>query len=153
MLGFEDRWAQATLEAYAPYGADGLSPTIGEVDYLGWFETMRVKAPFLAGLGLRLAIWLIALSPMWHLGRARLFASLPILDRAALLDRLLVHRFFAIRELSLLLKIQASMALFATPTVRARSGYDRARRAARPVALPVVDSPAEVSIERKRAVS
>jgi hypothetical protein len=150
MFGFEIRWAEAILEAYAPSDGPGLAPTPGEVDYLGWFLSMRTRAPFLAALGLRLAVWIIALSPIWHTRRLRTFGSLALGERAALLDRLLNHGWFAVRELTLLMKIQASMSLLGTATVRARSGYDRARAGARALQLPVVDSQGS-TVGQKRA--
>lgn len=110
-------------------GGPGLAPLEGEVDYLGVLETMRRRATRLAALGLRAAIWLLALAPIWTGRSLRTISGLPRAARASLLSELLVHRAFAVRELSLLLKLCASMALLGTRSVRARSGYDDVHRA------------------------
>ncbi len=124
MTALERRWAVDLLSAFAPVGGTGLAPLEGEVDYLGVLETMRRRATRLAALGLRAAIWLLALAPLWHRRSLRTISALPQVARAALLSELLVHRAFVVRELSLLLKLCASMALLGTLSVRARSGYD-----------------------------
>lgn len=124
MTALERRWAVDLLSAFAPVGGTGLAPLDGEVDYLGVLETMHRNATRLAALGLRAAIWLLALAPIWTGRSLRTISGLPRAARASLLAELLVHRTFAVRELSLLLKLCASMALLGTRSVRARSGYD-----------------------------
>jgi len=125
----ERRWAVDLLSAFAPESADDggravLAPLPGEVDYLAMFERMRKGATKLAALGLRAALWLIALAPLWQRGRLQTLSALSVQARANALADLLVHRSFVVRELTLLLKLCASMALFASKGVRARSAYD-----------------------------
>jgi hypothetical protein len=142
VTAFERRWAVDLLSAFAPTGSTGLSPLEAEVDYLAVIETMRRRATRLAALGLRAAIWLLALAPIWHRRSLRTISALPASARASLLSELLVHRAFVVRELSLLLKLCASMALLGTRSVRARSGYD-----------DVHDAPANQSgLRKKRAL-
>lgn len=137
MTPLERRWVRDLLGAFAPERTDpldpsgaaaagtrGLAPLPGEVDYLGVFERMRARATRLAGLGLRAALWLVALAPVWRRGRLHTLSALPVHARAAELAALLVHRSFVVRELTLLLKLCAAMALLAAPGVRARSAYD-----------------------------
>jgi hypothetical protein len=120
----ERRWARALLEAFAPTGGPGLAPRAGEVDFLATFTTLTRRARPRAAWGLRLAVWLAALAPMWLWGRLRTITGLDREARAQLLDELLRHRSFPVRELTLLLKLAAAMALLGTESVRARSGYD-----------------------------
>jgi len=139
----ERRWALDLLSAFAPEAkhkdshedshkdscaapveARGLSPLPGEVDYLAMFDRMRERATWLAALGLRAALWLVALAPVWQRGQMRSLSRLSSQGRALKLAELLTHRSFVVRELTLLLKLCASMALFAAPGVRARSAYD-----------------------------
>jgi hypothetical protein len=121
----ERRWAGDLLRAFAPETTeDGLAPLPGEVDYLATFDRMRVRATKLAALGLRAAVWLLALTPLWQRGRFATLSALPVQARADKLAELLTHRVFVVRELALLLKLCAAMALFASPAVRARSAYD-----------------------------
>jgi hypothetical protein len=112
------------LAAFAPQGARGLSPREGEVHYLAAYEKLVAGAAPLAAFGLRAAVWLFALSPIWHLGRARSISGLVEAERTALLRALLRHQTHVVRELTLLLKYAAALALLGTPSIRARSGYD-----------------------------
>lgn len=125
MLTFEKRWAQALLEAFAPPGEAGLSPTEGEVDYVAGFERMMRSFTPRAALGLRAALWIAALSPLWMWGKLGGVTRMPIARRSELINALLAHSSFLVRELAFLLKTSASFALLGTPTVRARSNYDR----------------------------
>lgn len=124
MMRFERRWAQHLLSAFAPPSTTGLSPGPTEVDYLGVLARMRRHASPLAALGLRIAVWVAALAPFWRWGRLTTITKLAAERRSELLRELLSHRLFAVRELTLLLKLCAAMALLGSPSVRARSGYD-----------------------------
>jgi hypothetical protein len=130
MMAFEKRWARQLLAAFAPTGGPGLAPLQDEVDYLSVLARMRHEATPLAALGLRLAIWIAALAPLWLWGKLTTISKLALERRTELLRELLVHRAFVIRELALLLKLSAAMALLGTPSVRARSGYDHVQAAA-----------------------
>jgi len=124
MFAFEQRWALSILATFAPAEGPGLAPVAGEVDYLHAFETLRTRSTRLAGMGLRAALWLVALSPLW-LGRG--VATLPSLkqqERVDILAGLLEHPRFAVREATFLVKLAACLALLGSEAVRARSGYD-----------------------------
>jgi hypothetical protein len=138
MLSFERRWARHLLASFAPVGSAGLAPVEGEVDYVQALVRMMRGATPLAALGLRLALWLAALAPIWLWGRLATVTKLASERRTELLAQLLGHRAFAVRELTLLLKLCAAMALLGTPSVRARSGYDTApeRISVRPSSHP-----------------
>jgi len=125
MLAFERRWAEAVLAGFAPPDGPGLAPAVGSVDYVGTVQRMMDASTRIAAWGLRIAIWIAALSPMWLLGRLRTVRTLRPAERAEALDRLLQHRFRMVRELTLLLKLSACMALFRVPALRKRSHYDR----------------------------
>ncbi|MFI5305796.1 MAG: hypothetical protein ACHQ53_00510 [Polyangiales bacterium] len=125
MMAFERRWASHLLAAFAPEDGPGLAPAPGEVDYLGVLRRMMHEATPLARLGLRLAIWIAALAPLWLWGKLATVSKLGSERRAQLLGELLLHRAFAVRELCLLLKLCAAMALLGSGPVRMRSGYDR----------------------------
>ncbi len=124
MTGFERRWALAVLEGFAPPDGPGLAPRAGEAGYLEALRRMGDASDGKSRLGLRLGVWIAALSPLWMLGRLRTMAGVPLAERPAILGRLLVHRAFAVRELTLLLKIAASLALLGAAPIRERSGYD-----------------------------
>ena len=130
MTRFEQLWAADVLTAFTHEAEPGLCPRTGEVDYLGAFRRMRRGSTALAGLGLRLAVWMVALAPLWLLGRVATFSTMARRERTELLSRLLVHNSFVVRELTMLLKLTAAMALLGTLSVRARSGYDNVQAVA-----------------------
>lgn len=158
MMRFERRWAQHLLSAFAPPSSEGLSPGPSEVDYLAVLARMRRQASPLAALGLRIAVWVAALAPLWRWGRLATITKLAAERRVELLRELLGHRLFAVRELTLLLKLCAAMALLGSPSVRARSGYDplqserppsstrvRLPLSAEPAALRGAHTPADIA--------
>lgn len=125
MWSFERRWAQAILEAYAPPSGPGLAPRPGEVDYLGTLDRMVGYSGGRGRAGFRAALWLVALSPMWSLRGFGSIVRLGLEARTTLLSELMKHRVHPVRELTNLLKVVAAFAMLSTPSVRARSGYDR----------------------------
>lgn len=125
MLAIERRWAAAVLEGFAPVGGPGLSPREGEVDYLTTITQMMRASTAMAAFGLRLGLWIAAFAPVFVLGKLKTMRSLTREARAEVLEKLLAHRLYLVRELTLLLKLGACMAMFARPSLRERSGYDR----------------------------
>lgn len=123
MYAFEKRWVTALLEAWAPPGDGRFAPT-GEVAYAPTFARMRANATALAGFGMRLALWIFAFAPIWRKGRLCLVTGLSLNDRTALFHDLMNSRVFFLREMSVLFKLVASLAMFTDPNFRARSGYD-----------------------------
>jgi hypothetical protein len=124
MMRLTLRWATDLLSAFAPEGGLGLAPLTGEVDYAGAYLTLLRGGTRLAALGLVAAVWLLASAPAWRWGRFVSVSRLAPTERARLLAELLRHRWFVVRELTLLLKLAAALALLGVPSVRARSGYD-----------------------------
>jgi hypothetical protein len=124
MTRWEQAWADAVLTAFVVEGSRGLNVSYGEVDYLRALTSMRARGTALAAFGLRAAIWMVATAPVWLFGRFAMFGTLARGERTELLGRLLTHHNFAVRELTLLLKLTAAMALLGTASVRARSHYD-----------------------------
>jgi len=127
MTRWEQAWASDVLKAFTLDGAPGLNVAPGEVDYLGAFSRMRRGSTALAAFGLRIALWMVILAPLWLLGRIGTFSALAVRERTELLAHLLSHRSFVVRELALLLKLTAAMALLGTASVRARTQYDDTR--------------------------
>jgi hypothetical protein len=124
MTRWEQTWAEAVLTAFVVDGSPGLNVTKGEVDYLSALRRMHSGGTALAAFGLRAAIWMVATAPLWLFGRFALFGTLARSERTELLCRLLSHKSFVVRELTLLLKLTAAFALLGTASVRARSHYD-----------------------------
>ena len=141
LLEVERRQAVAILEAFAPPRGDEvqrhdeaaesgerkirLAPLEGEVDYLRAVMRMMAASTGKARLGIHVALLLVALAPLWFCGKLATMAGLALEQRTAILERLARHPFFAVRDLTLLLKLGAAFALLGTASVRARSQYDR----------------------------
>jgi hypothetical protein len=146
MLSFEKRWAKDLLAGFAPASGPGLAPRRGEVDYVGVLARMMREATPLAALGIRAAIWIAALAPLWLWGRLSTVSKLAVERHPDLLRDLLAHRVFVVRELTMLLKLCAAMALLGAPAVRQRSGYDHVQPAAKVesglhMRLPMLERP------------
>jgi len=126
LLAFERKNVHAILEAFAPYDTkDGLAPQMGEVDYVHAYELIADAGTDRARLGVRAALWITLLAPIWMGIAFASMKSLPIDKRAEIIDRMLASNTFIVRELALLMKIGAAFALMGTRSVRARSNYDR----------------------------
>ena len=140
----EERWAALVLASFAPPlvrgDAQGLAPQSGEVDFRGSLRRFCRALSWRPFWGLRIALWMVAASPLWLWRRFRRFSALEPEERAELLAALLRHPRPVVRGLTKLLKLQAALAIFAIPGVRARSGYDRPLdiRRLRPRSLPLV---------------
>jgi hypothetical protein len=150
MTSWEQTWAEAVLTAFLVDGSPGLNTKQGEVDYLSTMRRMRNGGTALAAFGLRAAVWMVATAPLWLLGRFVMFGTLAASERSEVLARLLNHKTFAVRELTLLLKLTAAMALLGTASVRARSHYDVASQLANAPASslqpPSQQSPAPLDV-------
>ncbi|MEM9190729.1 MAG: hypothetical protein AAGF12_16205 [Myxococcota bacterium] len=124
LLAFEERWAVAVCEGFAPQRSAAFAIQPGEVDYRVAVRTFLNSATKKAALGLRLAVWIAALAPLFVTRRLRTMRSLAGGQRALVLRRLLNHPWFVVRELTLLLKVTACMAIFRVEAVRKRTRYD-----------------------------
>lgn len=113
----EARWVGAVSGAFAPQSE--------EVDYAGALDAFLAHVDWSVALGMRAGFFLLNLAPLWYGLRPRTLNSLPLDERCALLDRMTRSRSYLVRELVLLSKTIAAMALFRVPAVRAASGYDR----------------------------
>ncbi len=124
MFSWEKRWLRAVLEAFAPDPTDVLALGETPIDYLDAFLTVKRSSTPRARLGLHLALWLVALSPMWLCRTRQSMAQLPLHERAQMLERLLTHPRYIVRELTTLLKLIACIAIWNVDSIRARSGCE-----------------------------
>jgi hypothetical protein len=122
MLPCERRWAVGILRSFARIGNEP-SP-ITDAAYLAGYDALRIRARVVARIGLRLAVWVVAVSPLFLGRKGRFFGALDTEDRTRILEELLVHRFHPVREAAFVLKCAACLALFRDGEFRAQSGYD-----------------------------
>lgn len=128
MNAIEREWAEAVLSGFLvgdmPQGA-GSPPPLEGVDFPGAIQSLVTHGNPVASIGVRAALAIVATSPIWHWKQARTMVDLTPAERSALLTELVSDPRFAVRELAVLMKIQASMALFKSTAVRTWSGYGR----------------------------
>ncbi len=143
-LAFERRWIETILPSFLGAPSEGAQLTVssGEVDWVGAATEMHRGSNGRAKVGFRLAVWAVYFSPLWMGAGAVTLAGLPMEARAALLDRMSRHDVFAVRGMTLLLKLAVSLAIFVNDEVRVRSGYERTTTRFDPVrrGLPVFPS-------------
>ncbi len=124
MLAFERRAAEIVLGSFATTSS-GLALAPGEVDYLAGLGRFMEAGSEKAKLGIRFAVLLAYTAPLWMGRSLRSLAGLGLEQRGRVLDAMSRHRVFFVRELCLLLKLVACMAIFRSAEVRARTNYDR----------------------------
>jgi hypothetical protein len=129
MTGVERRWTGLVLSSFSGSAAGftvAEGPlSEGKVDYLSAASCFAGAASEKARLGFRVAVLLAWTAPLWMGRRFGMMGSLDAEERSAVLDAMSRHRFFFVRELCLLLKLIACMAIFRSPAARVRSGFDR----------------------------
>jgi hypothetical protein len=115
----ENRWAEAALAAIFPgsseQGLDGIS-AMNIASYLG---DVMAWVPLRAAMGLRVAIWLVALAPLFVLGRLTTIAGLSPAERERLMMVLVASRSYAVRSLVLVLKSFGALLYASDARVRA----------------------------------
>jgi hypothetical protein len=117
---FENAWAKAALSAMFPGSLESGFEGIAAMDVPGYLDDVMRTRPFRAALGLRAAIWLVALAPLFALGRMTTIVGLAQPDRERLLDVLLASRAYSVRMLAMLLKTFGALLYAGNERVRAR---------------------------------
>jgi hypothetical protein len=116
----ENAWAKAALSAMFPGSPETGFEGIAAMDVSGYLDDVMRTRPFKATLGLRAAIWLVALAPLFALGRMTTIVGLAPPDRERLLDVLLASRAYSVRMLAMLLKAFGALLYGGNERVRAR---------------------------------
>jgi hypothetical protein len=120
LLRFERRWAVAAMEAIFPGSSDlGLSD-IRTMDVDGFLCELMALLPARAALGVRLAVWLVALAPMWVLYRFATIEQLTAGDRERVMIGLMSSQSYAVRSLALILKTLGALLYAGDNRVRAQ---------------------------------
>ncbi len=123
----ENRWAQAALGAIFPGSREDGFADIAGMDVNGYLADVMRSLPFKPALGLRAAIWLAALAPLFVIGRLATLPQLCQADRERVVAALFASPTYALRSLAMLLKTFGAL-LYA--------GDDRVRARLRPRASP-----------------
>jgi hypothetical protein len=130
LMRFERRWAVAAIEAIFPGSGDlGLSD-MHAMNVDGFLRELMATLPFRAALGVRLAVWLVALAPLFVTFRFATIARLALDDRERVIAALAASEAYAVRSLVLVLKTMGALLYAADDAVRMRIMPPRAARVA-----------------------
>jgi hypothetical protein len=116
----ESRWAQAAMQAIFPGSRNMGLADIRGMNVDGFLREVMGNFPWRAAIGLRLAVWLVALAPWFVLRRIVTIAGLPPGDRESIVAALMSSNSYAIRSLVLILKATGALLYAADDGVRAR---------------------------------
>jgi hypothetical protein len=117
---FERRSAVAAIEAIFPGSADMGFSDIRVMNVEGFLCEFMAHLPFRAAIGVRLAVWLVALAPLLVLRRFATIARLALDDRERVIAALMASNSYAIRSLVLILKTLGGLIYAADDGVRTR---------------------------------
>ena len=116
----EIQFAEASMGAIFPGSqAQGLADIRG-MDVRGFLAQVMQCVPFQAALGLRAAIWLVALAPLFVVRRFATIRGLDQTDRERLVGRLVASPSYVIRSLVIILKTMGALLYAGDDGVRAR---------------------------------
>lgn len=121
MTAIERRWTALVLSSFT--GSDGGFRADEDCDWFYSAKTFMAAGSEKAALGLRVAVILAMTAPIWMWGKMKTLGAFDAEERSRCLHEMLAHRVFFVRELCLLLKLIACMAIFRSSGARARSGY------------------------------
>lgn len=124
---FEHRWAEAAMGAIFPGSSETGLGDIRGMDVPRFLREVMRCVPFQTALGLRLAIWLVALAPLFVLGRLATIAGLALADREKVVGVLVTSRSYGVRSLVLILKTIGALLYAGDDAVRARMAVPRPR--------------------------
>jgi hypothetical protein len=121
----ERRWLDQVFSTILPDGAVPGMPGADRVPLDRFVRDLSIHAPPRLLLGLRLALFFVAvLAPLLVLGRIRTFSGLSDDERLRLLRELRTSRWYSIRELPVLLKSVACLGYCGLPVVQRRIGIE-----------------------------
>ena len=130
---WEGRWAEAAIGAIFPGSRDDGFADIRGMDVPGFLQNVVCTVPLKAALGLRIAIWLVALAPLLVLRRFATIAGLALEEREVVVSRLVASHSYPIRSLVLILKTMGALLYAGNDAVRARMNKPMGPQA--PIAL------------------
>ncbi len=117
---FEHRWAQATLVAMFPGSREDGFADIAAMDVHGFLVDLTRSMPFKARLGLRAAVWLVALAPLFVLRRLSTIAGVSPAEGERVVAVLCASRSYGVRSLVMMLKTFGALLYAGNDAIRAR---------------------------------
>ena len=120
LTSWENRWAEAAMGAIFPGSRENGFADIRAMDVPGFLRRVVRSVPRRVAIGLRVAIWLVALAPVALLRRFTTITGLTLDEREAVVARLVTSETYAIRSLVMILKTMGALLYAADDSVRAR---------------------------------
>ncbi len=151
LASFELAWTDAAFDTIYPEPPRGLLPHgVASMQSACFFDTVLATIPLEQSLGLRATLWMIALAPLFTIGRLGTIASVSADDRARVLTRLLSSSNYFVRQLAMSFKAMATLLYAKSEAVRDAMTVPVARASADARALA---APETVSAERHDLIS
>jgi hypothetical protein len=108
LFAFERAWTDAAFDAIYPDGT-ALGHGVLAMHPARFLDGVLRDVPAEQSIGLRLALWLVALAPLFTIARLGTIASIGPAERTRVLERLLASPVYAVRQLVLSLKAMATL--------------------------------------------
>jgi hypothetical protein len=112
---FERRWRDTLVDTIAPRGP-------GAGTRATFWQEVGEWAPRSARRGMRLAVWVLTLSPVLYVGRPVVFGTLPGPQRERCIEHAARSRSALVRELLGVVRLMACVELFDDSTTRREAG-------------------------------
>ena len=126
LLGFERRWLHQVLGTIFPRGTHPrLQQGIADYDLELFFDDALGRMPGRARLGLRMALWVIQVAPLFCRVAWSRFSQLDEARQLETLTRLKTSRWYLARELLMLLKAVGSLGFCGLPAVQRSVGMEQ----------------------------
>ena len=116
----EHRWAETVMGAIFPGSIESGLGDIRTMDVRAFLRQLMRSIPFQAALGLRAAVWLVALAPLFLLGRFTTIVGLTVAERERVVAELSVSPSYVVRSLVFILKSMGALLYAGDAAVRAR---------------------------------
>jgi hypothetical protein len=116
----EHRWAEAAMGAIFPGSTECGLRDIRGMNVDGFLRQLMRSVPLQAAFGLRMAVWLVALAPLFVLGRFATIVGLGTAERERVVSALVVSKSYVVRSLVLILKTMGALLYAGDAGVRAR---------------------------------
>lgn len=118
LFDFERAWTDAAFDAIHPDGT-ALGHGVRCMDPASYLEGVLRDVPFEQSVGIRVALWMVALAPLFTVRKLGTIASIDPASRAAVLMGLLASPIYAVRQLTLSMKAIAALLYSQSASVRA----------------------------------
>jgi hypothetical protein len=106
LTGTELVWARDAFDTIFP--GHGGARGVGTMNIEAYLEQTFMAIPLEPAIGLRIAIWIVALAPLFVLGRVATIHGLSKPERARAVAKLVMSRIYAVRQLVVALKAVAA---------------------------------------------